>query len=52
MWKMQLLQLLGGLRIAVSKTIPQPKALRPCAYDGAVIKLVTVHSVWFDSKGI
>ena len=53
MWKMQLLQLLRGLRIAVSKTIPQPYLLKITRnhFQGNPFQTVFFHSLSSNNKG-
>ena len=53
MWKMQLLQRLRGLRIAVSKTIPQPYLLEITRnhFQGNPFQTVFFHSLSSNNKG-
>ena len=53
MWKMQLFQLLRGLRIAVSKTIPQPYLLKITRnqFQGNPFQTVFFHSLSSNNKG-
>ena len=53
MWKMQLLQLLRGSRIAVSKTIPQPYLLKITRnqFQDNPFQTVFFHSLSSNNKG-